>query len=96
MSTAEAQAIIDSSSATGNTTTGYNAMTVTVDGQTRYNATAMSYKDGLASNSSLLLGNVTGTVSPKGTLTASVDPHGAALFRLRAVPTGGLRKRDEL
>lgn len=98
MSNAEAQAIIDSSAAAGNATTGYNATRVEVGGQRRYNATALSYRDGLKApaNGSLLLGNVTTTVLPSGTITAEVEAHGAAIFRLRAMPTGVKRKRDEL
>jgi len=92
MSEAEAQAIIDASSATGNATNGYNATTV---GSGRYNATKTSYAQGLKNNDTLLLGNVTTTVAPSGTITATVDSHGAALFRLRALPTG-MSKRDEL
>jgi alpha-galactosidase len=93
MSESEAQAIIDASSATGNATNGYNATTV---GSGRYNATKTSYAQGLANNDTLLLGNVTTTVAPLGTITASVDSHGVAMFRLRALPTAGMRKRDEL
>ncbi|TVY42961.1 Alpha-galactosidase [Lachnellula subtilissima] len=92
MSDDEASAIISSSSDTGNATTGYNATTV---GAGRYNATKTSYAEGLAQNSSLLLGNLTTTVQPSGTIVATVDPHGAALFRIRAIPTA-VRKRDEL
>ncbi|RDW89591.1 alpha-galactosidase-2 [Coleophoma cylindrospora] len=92
MSDAEAQAIINASSAAGNVTTGSNATQV---GYGRYNATKTSYKEGLLNRDELLLGNVTSTVLPSGTVQATVAPHGAALFRLRAVPTG-TRKRDEL
>jgi len=92
MTNEEAQAIISTSSATGNATTGYNA---TIVGSGRYNATKTSYADGLAQNDPLLLGNVTTTIAPSGTVTATVDPHGAAMFRLRALPTS-MRKRDEL
>ncbi|MCJ1399640.1 hypothetical protein MMC11_002842 [Xylographa trunciseda] len=62
---------------------------------TRYNSTAMSYADGLAMNSTALLGNRTGSVPPLGTLTAMVPRHGVGLFRLRAQPAG-MKKRDEL
>ncbi|KAI0124703.1 glycoside hydrolase family 27 protein [Xylariales sp. AK1849] len=93
MSDEEAQAIIDASSASGNYTTGYNATRV---GGGRYNATAKSYAEGLANRDPLLLGNVTSTVAPSGTITADVDRHGVAMFRLRALPTEGLRKRTEL
>jgi len=92
MSNEEAQAIISASSETGNATTGYNATTVGVG---RYNATKTSYADGLAQNNTILLGNVTTTVEPSGTITAIVDSHGAAMFRLRAVPTS-MKKKDEL
>jgi alpha-galactosidase len=92
MSNETAQAIIDASTAANNATKGYNATTV---GDNRYNATATSYADGLASNNSILLGSVTTTVQPSGTITATVDRHGAAMFRLRAIPTA-IRKRDEL
>lgn len=101
MSTEEAQAIIDASSAVGNATNGYNATRLgegpgpngTTTG--RYNATALSYKDGLAKLDPLLLGNLTGTIAPSGTLTADVEPHGVKMYRLRAVPTA-VTKRDEL
>jgi alpha-galactosidase len=93
MSDAEAQAIIDMSNTSGNATAGYNSTIVNTG---RYNATATSYANGLAANNTLLLGNITTTVLPSGTVTAMVEPHGAALFRLRALPTGALRKRDEL
>lgn len=92
MDNATAQAIITTSTATGNVTTGYNATRV---GNGRYNATEMSYKDGLAAGRSELLGNLTGTVQPSGTVVADVEPHGVKMFRMRPVETG-LRKRDEL
>jgi len=93
MSDDEASAIISASTAAGNVTTGYNATTVGIG---RYNATKTSFAEGLAQNSSLLLGNVTTTVQPSGTIVATVDPHGVALFRLRALPTAAKKKRDEL
>ncbi|KAJ4389327.1 hypothetical protein N0V93_006793 [Gnomoniopsis smithogilvyi] len=87
----EAQAIIDAAHATesgsgvaGNVTTKL------------YNATQTSYADGLEAKNDLLLGKVVGTVAPQGTLTAEVDRHGVAMFRLRAVPTNAVRKRTEL
>ncbi|ORY55287.1 glycoside hydrolase family 27 protein [Pseudomassariella vexata] len=94
MSNEEAQAIIDASSASGNYTSGFNA--TRVGGENRYNATAKSYSEGLSDADELLLGNVTTTVQPMGTITAEVERHGIAMFRLRAVPTGSLRKRTEL
>ena len=87
MSDDEAAAIIaaSSSSATaGDVTAGDNA---TMVGAGKYNATKTSYAEGLAQKNPLLLGIVSTTVQPSGTLTATVDPHGAAMFRLRAVPT---------
>lgn len=92
MSNDEAAAIISASSAVGNATDGFNATTV---GAGRYNATKTSYADGLAQADELLLGNVTTTVLPSGTVTAQVDPHGAAMFRLRAV-SSSMRKKEEL
>jgi alpha-galactosidase len=92
MSNETAKAIIDSSAAAGNATSGYNATSV---GEGRYNVTEMSYAEGLRMGRSELLGNVTGTVAPSGTVTALVEPHGVRMFRMRPVETG-LRKRDEL
>ncbi|KAI6716367.1 alpha-galactosidase [Diplocarpon mali] len=94
MSNETAAAIISASSATSNATTGFNA--TTVGGDTRYNATATSYKQGLANKNELLLGNVTTTVQPSGTISASIAPHGVAMYRLRYAGGGALRKRDEL
>ncbi|RDL35363.1 uncharacterized protein BP5553_07294 [Venustampulla echinocandica] len=53
----------------------------------RYNSTETSYADGLAQGNPLLVGNVTTTVQPSGTITATVGRHGAAMFRLRALTT---------
>lgn len=91
MSDEEAQAIIDASSASGNYTNGWNE---TIVGADRYNATAKPYAQGLAEADPLLLGNVTTTVAPQGTVTAEVDRHGVALLRLRAIPTEAIRKRE--
>lgn len=92
MDNATAQAIISASTETGNATTGSNATRV---GDGRYNATEMSYKDGLAARRSELLGNLTGTVKPSGTVVADVEAHGVKMFRMRPVQTG-LGKKDEL
>ncbi|KAG7009840.1 alpha-galactosidase [Physcia stellaris] len=62
----------------------------------RYNSTRMSYAEGLARNESALLGSRIGSVAPMGTLSARVERHGIALYRLRPVPGSGTRKRDEL
>jgi len=90
MSDAEAKAVIDA--AAGNGTMAGNGTTM-ING--RYNATEMSYAEGLLAKDERLLGNVTTTVSPSGTIVATVDAHGAAMFRLRAMPTA-VTKRDEL
>jgi alpha-galactosidase len=60
-----------------------------------YNATEMSYEDGLAKNDSLLLGKEVGTLQAKGTISVEVPRHGVMAYRLRKVG-GGMRKRDEL
>jgi len=85
MSDAEAASIISGNGTTSN---------LKGIGQ-RYNATTTSYADGLAQKNELLLGSVTTTVQPSGTIIATVEPHGAAMFRLRAIPTA-VKKRDEL
>lgn len=87
----EAQAVIDAANATesGSGLAASNSTKL-------YNATATSYADGLAAKDELLLGKVVGTVAPQGTITASVDRHGVAMYRLRAVPTAAVRKRTEL
>jgi alpha-galactosidase len=61
---------------------------------TRYNATRMSYEQGLKANATALFGAKVGMLSAGGTLTATVDRHSIGLFRLRR--SVGLRKRDEL
>lgn len=73
-----------------------NGTYVQGNGTALYNATETSYKEGLLALDERLLGSVTTTVAPQGTITATVDGHGAAMFRLRAVATGLARKRDEL
>ena len=61
---------------------------------TRYNATKMSYEQGLKSNARALFGAKVGTLAPGETWKATVDRHSVGLFRLRKAV--GLRKRDEL
>jgi alpha-galactosidase len=60
-----------------------------------YNATQMSYEEGLARSHPLLLGREVGILSAKGSVTAEVPRHGVVAYRLRMVG-GGLRRRDEL
>lgn len=95
----EAQALIDAANATESSSSSNGTVVVPAANVTNlYNATATSYADGLAAKDELLLGKVVSTVAPHGTITASVDRHGAAMFRLRAVPTAAaaVRKRTEL
>lgn len=87
----EAQAVIDAANATVN-----GGVAAPVNLTNLYNATATSYAAGLEANDELLLGKVVATVEARGTLTAEIERHGAAMFRLRAVPTGPVRKRTEL
>lgn len=93
MSDETAAAIIAASGAAGNTTTGWNA--TTAGGSARFNATATSYKQGLADKNELLLGNVTTVVLPSGTVSANVEAHGVAMYRLRYAGAAS-RKWDEL
>lgn len=95
MSDASAQAII-----TGNMSMATNATSVsnaisTLPIQT-YNATAMSYANGVAANDTALLGVKVSTIAPMGTLMAQVPSHGVVVYRLRSQGGGGMRKRDEL
>lgn len=92
MTDAEAQAVIDAMAVTESGVGVAGNLTTKL-----YNATATSYADGLEAKNELLLGKVVGTVEPKGTLTAEVARHGAAMFRLRAVvPTAAATRRSEL
>jgi alpha-galactosidase len=61
---------------------------------TRYNATRMSYAEGLRKNAPALFGAKVGTLAPGGTWRATVDRHSVGLFRLRRA--AGVRRRDEL
>ncbi|KAK2070443.1 hypothetical protein P8C59_004933 [Phyllachora maydis] len=83
MSEAEATALLARANATvgghGLMAPGYNTTSH------YYNATQMSYAEGLEHRSELLLGKVIGTVQPQGSITATVEGHGAAMFRLRAL-----------
>jgi len=64
----------------------------------------MSYKDAVAkANSSsipgfmeMMLGQVVGTMEKGGSMSVGVEAHGSRMFRLRALPAAGGRKRDEL
>lgn len=64
-----------------------------------YNATALSYQDGLKANDPRLLGKFVGIIQPRGVLKFMVKRHSAEMFRLRS--SGGearryISVRDEL
>ena len=64
-----------------------------------YNATTLTYLDGLKHGDARLLGKKIEIIEPTGTLTATVPRHGVAMFRLRSPNNGGWRKshiNDEL
>lgn len=92
MTDEEAQAVIDAANATY---TGGDSG-VSLNSTKLYNATETSYAAGLEAKNELLLGVVTGTVGPQGVITAEVERHGAAMFRLRAIIPEATRKRTEL
>jgi len=68
---------------------------VSMNSTTRYNATAMSYAEGLIANATALFATKVGQLAPGGTWTAEVARHSVGLFRLR-MAEGGMRRRDEL
>ena len=99
MSTTTAQAMIN-----GNFTMQTNSTNTTSEASANstlpmqtYNATQLSYKDGLNANNTALFGVKVKTMAPMGTLSAEVPSHGVAVYRLRSQGSGGgMRKRDEL
>ena len=99
MSNATAQAIIN-----GNLTMETNSTNSTSEAGANstlpmqtYNATQLSYTDGLNANNTALFGVKVKTMVPMGTLSAMVPSHGVAVYRLRSQGGGsGMRKRDEL
>ena len=60
-----------------------------------YNATEMSWAEGLAMNDTRLLGTRVGTVSAGGSVETEVPRHGIAMWRFRNMGGGGMKK-DEL
>ncbi|KAF2462248.1 alpha-galactosidase precursor [Lineolata rhizophorae] len=62
---------------------------------TYFNATEMSWADGLAANDSRLIGQWVGQMTAGMDWEVEVEPHGAMAYRLRSVG-GTSRKRDEL
>ena len=61
-----------------------------------YNATEMSYADGVKMNNTALLGAKIESIPPMGTLSAMVPRHGVAMYRLRKQEGAEVRRRDEL
>ena len=61
----------------------------------RWNATEMSYADGIMMNATALMGKKIGSVSALGTVSAQVPRHGIALYRMRSTGMGSMAK-DEL
>jgi alpha-galactosidase len=57
-----------------------------------YNATALSYKEGLKEGDERLLGKKIGKIAAGGSLTAMVKSHSVEMFRLRSIGSGGKRK----
>lgn len=64
--------------------------------RTLYNATEMSYADGIKQNHTALLGVKTSSVDALGTVSAMVPRHGVAMYRLRAQDRAAKERRDEL
>lgn len=61
-----------------------------------YNATEVSWADGIMSNDTRLLGSYEGMAVAGGMVQASVDAHDVKAWRFRSAGTGGNMKRDEL
>lgn len=86
MSEQDGQWIIGNVTESDNKTMGaFNNM---VGGKERWNVTKTSYAQGLKDRDERLLGSVTTTVKPSGTLSAVVEAHGVRVFRLRALGNG--------
>lgn len=72
-----------------------SAITANSTSLTRYNATTLSYADGLTANNTALFGSKVGTIPPQGTWSAEIPRHSVGLYRLRQ-SSSSTRKRDEL
>jgi alpha-galactosidase len=86
MSDAEAASIINGTAPT---------ITSASNSTTRYNATALSFADGLNRTHPALFGAKVGSIEPHGTWTAQIARHSTGLYRLRKAASAN-RKRDEL
>lgn len=56
-----------------------------------YNATALSYEEGLKAGDARLFGKNISRIHPRGSLKAKVKRHSAEMFRLRSVKTNATR-----
>ncbi|ETN38773.1 uncharacterized protein HMPREF1541_06811 [Cyphellophora europaea CBS 101466] len=61
-----------------------------------YNASRISWREGLAANDTRLLGSFEGTVEAGGTVSAEVGAHDVKAWRFRLVGKNRLQKKDEL
>jgi len=57
-----------------------------------YNATEVSYKEGLKKRDERLMGKKIGKIAPGGTWTADVKRHSVEIYRLKSIGHGGKRK----
>ena len=71
-------------------------VTVSSNSTTRYNATEMSFADGLNANNTALFGSKVGELAPRGTWSVELAGHSVGLYRLRLNDGSSMRKRDEL
>lgn len=86
LSESEASAILKGNG----TMVGTNSTSVT-----RFNATAMSYAEGIKMRHPALMGKKVGTIKPSGTFSAEIARHSVGVYRLRA-QTSGAGMKDEL
>jgi alpha-galactosidase len=84
MSETEAAAIL-------NGTTGE----ISSNSTTRFNATAMSYMDGVKNGHAALMGKQVGTLMPSGTFSAEIARHSVGVCRLRSRDNSS-KNKDEL
>ncbi|PVI06898.1 glycoside hydrolase family 27 protein [Periconia macrospinosa] len=61
---------------------------------TRFNATAMSYEDGIKNNHPALMGSSIGLIEPGNTFEALVERHGVSIFRLKPFEQTPLIRRE--
>ncbi|ORY15916.1 glycoside hydrolase superfamily [Clohesyomyces aquaticus] len=94
MTEAEASAIING---TMNGTAAITNTNSTINPRvTRYNATSLSYEEGLKNNATALFGVRVGTIEPAGTWSVEIPRHSVKMYRLRSTGVETVRTRDEL